>query len=444
MMHCSMKTIFIIVCVWISVGYIEAQPSKNFDSFRDSFIRGYIALNIPALELSYADNLQHIPSPYKIEQQIDFFQHAKNELDIFETYWLNEEETFDLDLMKYETKLNLVKLELEKRWSSEKPAIIPDNNIFSIPHGNEWYAYFLNRWLGADVNPDEIYYNGIEEIERIKNHIETIRIKKGLTVEQFYTHLNDTGFYFNSETQLVKSFEQVKNIILQNIPLLFKVKQVSNVNIRRGSNTLLAETPGYYNANTFYYNSFEKPYKKRQVDWLFMHEAIPGHHYQSFIAENAHPSKVQQLFHYPGFAEGWAAYAETLGTELGAYQTMYDELGKWEWDLVRSVRVVIDIGLNYYGWTDEKALMTWKEYILNQDDIAMREINRMRRWPAQVVTYKYGSMQILKWKKELAEKQTDTFDVKDFHDRLLKHGALPFFMIRKSVFKKATADDTIK
>lgn len=438
------KPVFILVCIWISAGCVEAQPLKNFANFCDSFTAGYRALNIPNLELSYAENLQHIQSPYKIQQQFDFFQHVKSRLDFFETYWLSDEERSDFDLIKFETNLNLQRLALEKRWSSEKPAIIPDNSIFSIPHGSEWYAYFLDRWLGAHVNPDEIYYNGIEEIERVKAHIEDIRVKKGLSAEQFYLHLNDTGFYFSNETQILESFEHTKSIILQNIPLLFNTKQVNNVNISRGNNNSLAQTPGYYNANTFYYNFSGNHYNKRQVDWLFIHEAIPGHHYQSNIEERTQQSKVQQLFHYPGFAEGWAAYAETLGKELGVYQTAYDELGKWEWDLVRSVRVVIDIGLNYYGWTDEKALATWKEHIKNQDDIALREINRMKRWPAQVITYKFGSMMILNWKKELEEKQAGAFDIKDFHERLLKHGTLPFFVIRKNVFKKNSADMTTK
>jgi uncharacterized protein (DUF885 family) len=207
--------------------------------------------------------------------------------------------------------------------------------------------------------------------------------------------------------------------------------------------TALAQTPGYYSDNTFYYNFFDKPYNTRQVAWLYIHEAVPGHHYQENIAEQIPQSQVQQLFHYTGFAEGWAAYTETLGNELGAYETDYDELGHLEWDLVRSVRVIIDIGLNYYGWSDEKALAKWKEYIPNQDDIAMREINRMKRWPAQVISYKYGSELILHWKKELQQKQGAAFDIKDFHDRILNHGSLPFFIVRKNVFKKdyATADN---
>jgi uncharacterized protein (DUF885 family) len=417
-----------------------AQSAKDFAAFRDNFIKGYKALQIPALELSYADNLQHIQSVYKIQQQLDFFSDADKKIEVYETLWITDEERFDLDLMKFETALNLQRLMLEKRWTEEKPTIIPNNNLFSIPHGNEWYVYFLNRWLGTMVNPDELYFNGIEEIERVKTKLEDIGKAKGLLPAQLYSHLADSSFYFNNETALLQSFENIKNIVQQNLPLLFHARQVKNVSISHGTDDTYALSPGYYNANTFYYNYFGKPYNKRQAGWLYMHEAVPGHHYQSSIAAQSLQSPVQQLFYPPGascqgFTEGWAAYAETLGTALGVYQTAYDELGSLEWDLIRSVRVVIDIGINYYGWNDEKALATWREYIPYQDEIAMQEINRMRKWPARVVTYKYGSSLILKWKKELQEKEGNAFDIKDFHDRLLNYGPLPLSIVRKNVFR---------
>ena len=181
-----------------------------------------------------------------------------------------------------------------------------------------------------------------------------------------------------------QAFERTGKIVLQNLSKLFNVQPAPELSIKRGSNEALAQTPGYYDNNTFYYNLFNAPYNKRQVAWLFLHEAVPGHHYQLAIENDISNTAVEQLFHYPGFAEGWAAYTEELGKELGAYQTIYDELGKWEWDLVRSVRVPLDVGINYYGWSDEKALAFWKEHIANQDAIALREINRIKnglhRW----------------------------------------------------------------
>lgn len=431
-----MRSLVVILFVILLAGCASAQSEKDFAAFRDSFITGYQSLNIPELELSYAANLQHIKTLSEIQKQSDFFSDALKKLERFESIWITDEERNDLDLMKFETKLNLQRLTLEKRWIEEKPSVIPDNNIYSIPHGQEWYTYFVNRWLAANVNVEELYMNGVQEIQNVKNQINGICIKKGLTNEQLYAHLNDTVFYTTDEKQIQQDFAHVQQIIQQNLSNVFHVQQVHTVSISKGNNNALAQTPGYYSNNTFYYNFFNKPYNTRQVAWLYIHEAVPGHHYQGNIEDQTPQSKVQQLFHYTGFAEGWAAYAETLGKELGAYETDYDELGHLEWDLVRSVRVIIDIGLNYYGWSDEKALAKWKEYIPNQDDIAMREINRMKRWPAQVITYKYGSELILQWKKELQEKQGTSFDIKDFHDRILNHGSLPFFMVKKNVFRK--------
>jgi len=430
-----MKTVFIIAFACLCTTCMQAQSAKDFAAFRDNFIKGYIALQIPALELSYANNLQHIQSAYKIQQQLDFFKDADKKIGMYETFQITDEERSDLDIMKFETALNLQRLALEKRWAGEKPTIIPTSNLYSIPHGKEWYAYFLNRWLGAIVNPDELYFNGVEETERVKTKIEETAKSKGMSPAQLYKHLADSSFYISNETALQQSFGEVKKIVQQNLQKVFNVRQVSNVNISRGNIDNLAQTPGYYNTNTFYYNYFGKPCSKRQVCWLYLHEAVPGRHYQSKIAAQTTQSAIQQLFHYPGFTDGWAAYAATLGTELGAYQTPYDELGCLEWDLVRSVRVIMDIGINYYGWNDEKALAIWKEYIPNQDEIAIKEINRMKQWPAQVITYKYGSALILNWKKELQQKQGNDFDIKDFHDRLLNHGALPFCMVRKNVFR---------
>ncbi len=171
------------------------------------------------------------------------------------------------------------------------------------------------------------------------------------------------------------------------------------------------------------------------MDWLFIHEAVPGHHYQNGINARAKATPVQQLFFYIGFAEGWAAYAEELGKDLDVYQTPYDELGKWEWDIVRSVRVPMDIGLNYYGWTDQQALDFWKKHIRNQNEIAMREINRLKRWPAQAITYKYGALQIMAWKAALQKRQGDKFEIRNFHDRVLNSGSLPLFIVKENVFR---------
>jgi uncharacterized protein (DUF885 family) len=375
--------------------------------------------------------LRNIPSENNIQKQIDFFHQVQKDIVVYKKDPLTTAEQDDLDLIEYETNLNLEKLSLEKRWISKKISVIPTNNFHDIPDDSAWYVYFLKKWIGADVNPDELYLNGLEEIERVKENIET-----GMDSIQFYSHLNDSSFFITNELQVQQAFENTKNIILANLNNLFFAHSVPDVNIQKGTNKGLAQTPGYYSDNTFYFNYFNKHYNKRQISWLFIHEAVPGHHYESSVSAWVNRSAVQQLFNYPGFSEGWASYTEELGKDLGVYQTVYDELGKWEWDLVRSVLVPLDIGINYYGWTGEKALAFLKQYIAGQDDIAMREISRMRRWPAQVITYKYGAAQIVKWRKLMEAKQGDKFDIKEFHKKVLEHGPLPFFLVERNEFRK--------
>jgi uncharacterized protein (DUF885 family) len=410
-----------------------AQPQK-FDSFCNKFVREYKELQLPQIELSYVSGLEHIGSIERVQKQLDFFKTASTGLAVYKAEQLTPSQKTDYNLIAYECKLNLERLALEQTWLKNKPAKISTEGVITIPNGKAWYAYLLKRWVSADVSPDEIYQFGLTEVKRVQQHIEAIRLQTEMSEDAFYKHLNDSIFFIHDPKTVQQSFANDKDIIYSNLSKLFNSVEIPHLKIEKGDAKQLAQTPGYYDNNTFYYNLFDKPYNKRQIDWLFIHEAVPGHHYQVSIEAQTKVSAVQQLFYYMGFAEGWGAYTEELGKQLGVYKTPYDELGKWEWDIVRSVRVPLDIGLNYYGWTDEQALTFWKKNIRNQDDIAMREINRMRRWPAQVVTYKYGALQILHWKDELQEKQGNKFNIKNFHSRVLDHGSLPLSLVKENVF----------
>jgi uncharacterized protein (DUF885 family) len=430
-----MEILVLSISTFILALFAPDTQQQNFDQFSVRFISGYQVLHIPDLDLSYVSGLQHIGSAGSIQKQMDFFSSIKSQLHYYKTAELNSSQKLDYDLIEYETNINLQRLVLEQQWTRQPPAKISTDGIITVPDGKAWYAYLLKRWVSDDVTPDQIYQFGLTEITRVKKHIEDIRLQTGMSEDDFYNSLNDSSFFIRDPKMVQQSFEHTKDIIYNNLPKMFTVTKITDLKIEKGAQKALAQTPGYYDNNTFYYNLFDKPYNKRQVDWLFIHEAVPGHHYQSSIVSQTTVSPVQQLFFYIGFAEGWAAYTEELGKELGVYKTPYDELGKWEWDIVRSVRVPLDVGLNYYGWTDQQALDFWKKNIRNQDDIAMREINRIRRWPAQVVTYKYGALQILHWKEALQKKQGKDFNIKDFHDRILSHGSLPLFIVKENVFR---------
>lgn len=423
---------FLAAIIVFIICFLFTNKTQNFSSFSNNFVSGIKALKVPELELSYVSGLEHIGSLVDVEKQLSFFSDIKSRLSQFKFEQLTEQQKIDFNLISYETDLNLVRIDLELSWLKNKPDAVSSDGIITIPNGKAWYAYLLKRWTSADVTPDEIYQFGLEEIGRVQQRIEDIRVTTGMSVDDFYLHLNDPSFFLHDPKLVHAAFENIGRIVEENLPRLFFPIKVPPLTIARGENIQLAQTPGFYDDNVFYFNHFDKPYNKRQMGWLFIHEAIPGHHYQMSIEAQTKISPVQKLFYYMGFAEGWAAYTEGLGKELGVYQTPYDELGKWEWDLVRSVRVSLDVALNYYGWTDEKALDFWQRAIRGQDDIAMREIKRMRNWPAQVVTYKYGARQISEWKEELEREQGDNFSIKQFHANVLDHGSLPLFMVKNN------------
>jgi uncharacterized protein (DUF885 family) len=426
-----MKILFLGIVFAMSVA--ASAQEKNFGQFSADFVTGYQALHIPALELSYVSGLQHIQSADSVQKQLGFFSSVKQQLSAYKESELSPSQKTDYKLIKYETGLNLERIALEQQWLRNPPGAIPAGGIFTVPNGKAWYAYLLKRWVSDQVTPDQVYEFGLLEVKRVQGHIEAVRKQTGLSEDAFYRHLDDPSFFTSDPEEVQRSFEHTKAVVYSNLYKLFSDTTVPPLKIEKGETKQLAQTPGYYNNNTFYYNLFDKPYNKRQYDWLFIHEGVPGHHYQGSIAAKTKVSAVQRLFFYYGFAEGWGAYAEELGKQLGAYKTPYDEMGKWQWDIVRAVRVPLDVGLNYYGWTDEQALDFWKKNIRGQDDIARREIARIRRWPAQVVTYKYGALQIMHWKEELEKRRGKNFNIRDFHDRVLDHGVLPLFMIRENV-----------
>ena len=290
----------------------------------------------------------------------------------------------------------------------------------------------LKRWVDASVTPDQMFAFGLAETEKVKGKIAEIQKRSGKNEIEFYKYLNNDKFFYKNASEVQKAYEKTHQRITKNLESKFPfIEKIPDVAISRGTNPNLSHVPAFYVNQTFYYNLFDKPYNLRQIELFYIHEAMPGHHYQRSVVDSLSLSETRELFVFFGFIEGWAAYIEDIGWEYDAYPNMYSELGKWEWDLVRSVRVSLDVGLNYYGWSDAKALEFWKKHIPNQDDIAMREINRMKSSSAQVITYKYGANKLLELKEKTEKREGKNFNLRAFHKRILENGSLPFSVLEK-------------
>ncbi|WP_298420392.1 DUF885 domain-containing protein [uncultured Kordia sp.] len=402
-------------------------------------MKDFKRLHIADLQIYYVDNLELIQSNRNIAKQEKMFLRYKIALKSIDFEKLTKSQQLDYALVSYEIDLHLERIVLEKKWLSIKPKKISTEGLQQVPMGKEWYAYFLKKWVDAEVTPDELFQFGLSEIERVKKAMNAIEKASGLDSLEYQNYINRPVFFFNDVATIQKSFEIFKEEISPNLVGHFpKVDQLPDVYIEQGKNKAYGQVPAYYAEvrSTFYYNYFDTPFNRRQVAWIFMHEAIPGHHYQIKYEDQLEKSKIKELFSYSGYREGWAAYVEELIHEFGTYTTKYDELGKWEWDIIRSVRVAMDVGLNYYDWSDEKALEFWQQHIQGQDDIAKREIGRMTRWPAQVITYKYGVNQILQWKAQLTATlpRGKEFPWLAFHTKILQNGALPYSVMDAVIF----------
>lgn len=424
--------------IW-NVSVTAQDTFSDWTAFETSFVKDFRRLHIADLQIYYIDNLKLIQSKRNIEKQERVLSKYKNALQSIDKASLTKVQQLDYALASYEIDLHLERVALEKKWLAVEPKRIPEEGLQYVPMGKKWYAYFLKKWVDAEVTPDALFEFGLSEIKRAKAAMKAIQEASGLDSLAYEKHIQDASFFYNDVATVQQSFEAYKKAVLPKLIGAFpKVDQLPDVNITQGKNRVYAQVPAYYAEarNTFYYNYFDKPFNKRQVAWIYLHEAIPGHHYQIKYENELEKSAIRNLFYHNGYREGWAAYVEELGNDFNAYETIYDELGKWEWDIIRSVRVAMDVGLNYYGWSDSKALEFWQQHIQGQDDIAQREIGRMKRWPAQVITYKYGASKILKWKANIEKtlSSNEKFPWLDFHTKILEHGALPFSVMEAEIF----------
>lgn len=433
-----MKEFTSIFIIMLLISTITAQNNTKEDAkvkaLIDHFTSSYSNLRITPMQISYEDNFRGIRSLKSLKSQSAFFKEAKKKIDAINSSLISPNFLLDFELISYETTLNLERIALENNFLLHKDTI---NNLGIIHQldGKKWYSYFLRKWIDATISPELMFEFGQEQVDQVYEQILAIQQRLGLDSLAFYQHIDNDSLRFASPDDIPQAMATTKAEVLEGMAPYFRDYNIPDVAIEKGTSEFLKEAPGYYYppSLTLYYNLTKEMEYPRNTGWLFIHEGIPGHHFQMFVEQKQPKSDVQLLFNFYCYREGWAAYCEEIGKEIGGYPTIYQELGKLEWDIIRSVRVVLDVGLNYYGWSDEKALSYWQQYIPNKEDVALREIARMKRWPCQVITYKYGSQKILEWKNAAQKKQGAAFDIKEFHHQVLCKGSLPISILEKLV-----------
>lgn len=330
-----------------------------------------------------------------------------------------------------------------------------DAGVWKLPDGDAYYKYLLRRHTTTDMTADEIHAVGVAEVERIQAEMLEIFAAGGydpsLGVKALFDQLAEEERFYYPDTdegraQILEDYAAIIEEIEAGVSGAFNIKPKAPIVVKRVPEFSEETASGaYYNGPSrdgsrpgiFYANLFDiKATPKYGMRTLAYHEGVPGHHFQIAIQKELQGiPEFRKETGFTAYSEGWGLYAERLAWEMGFQADPYDNLGRLQAELFRAVRLVVDTGIHAKRWTREQAI----DYMLANTGTAesdvIAEIERYIVMPAQATAYKVGMMELLRLRDEAQQALGDKFDVRDFHDVVLKNGSLPLTALRELVMK---------
>jgi uncharacterized protein (DUF885 family) len=322
------------------------------------------------------------------------------------------------------------------------------SGIGNLPDGRKYYEYLTYYWTTSLKSPEEIFQTGLSEVSRIQR--EMIKVKeqvghKGDLISFFENVKTDPKLMpFKNPEEVLAAFKAIQTKIDPNLKKMFNNTPKTGFEIRRTEAFREASASAEYMQGTadgsrpgvFYVPipDAKKFNVTSGMESLFLHEAIPGHHYQvSLQQENLSLPKFMRFGWYGAYGEGWALYTESLGKELGLYTDPYQYLGALGDEMHRAIRLVVDVGMHTKSWSREEAL----NYMLQNEAIskegATAEIERYMAIPGQALSYKIGALKIKELRGKYSSALGDKFKLADFHDQILKNGCLPLNVLEETL-----------
>jgi uncharacterized protein (DUF885 family) len=319
--------------------------------------------------------------------------------------------------------------------------------MYALPGGADWYAYNVKRITTTDLTPDEIHQIGLDEVNRIHGEMRGVMETVGFEgdLKEFFEFLNaDDQFYFDEAEELIQGYRDMSEHISELSKSLFNVFPKTGFEVRRiepfreksaAGGQYSTGTPDGSRPGVFYANAYD--IKSRPI-WamepLFLHEAIPGHHFQrSLQVENEGLPGFRRFGGYTAYTEGWGLYAESLGQELGVYTDPYQYIGALNAELWRAIRLVVDTGLHAKQWSRQDVLDFMYENSAVKPARAIAEAERFMAIPGQALAYKIGQLKIRELRTAAEARLGDKFDVKEFHAQVLMDGPMPLSMLEDKI-----------
>ncbi len=319
--------------------------------------------------------------------------------------------------------------------------------ISEIKDGSTYYENRIRHFTTLNITPDSVFQIGQTEVARIKKSMQSIIAELAFHGDfaEFLKFLRtDPQFYPNSAQELLnkaawlskKAEGQLPKLFSKLYELPFTVAPVPDdiapnyTGGRYVGGNKAQGRPGTYWVNT--YNLKSRTYYTLPA--LTLHEAVPGHHLQITLAsELTNLPSFRKSYYISAFGEGWGLYSEYLGEEMGMYETPYDLFGRYTYEMWRACRLVVDVGLHYKGWTREQAVQFMAESTALSLHEVNTEIDRYIGWPGQAVSYKIGELMIKYLRAECENELGEDFDIREFHDVILRNGSIPLPMLEKEV-----------
>ncbi|HHL42303.1 MAG TPA: DUF885 family protein, partial [Hellea balneolensis] len=327
------------------------------------------------------------------------------------------------------------------------PAARTQVGIGTTPEGREYYKAAVKYYTTLDISPDEVHQIGLNEVARIRGEMDKIIKETGFKgdFKAFLKFLRtDPQFYAKTPEDLLKDAAWIAKRIDGKMPQFFgrlprlpygvmpvPAEMAKNYTTGRywGGN-LEKGLAGNYVVNT--YDLSQRPLYN--LPSLTLHEGVPGHHHQISLAQELKDvPKFRQNLYPNAFGEGWGLYSEKLGEEMGIYQTPYEQFGRLTYEMWRACRLVVDTGMHWKGWSRAQAEQCFYENSALAPHNIRTEVERYISWPGQALAYKMGELKIVELRHRAENKLGEKFDLREFHDQVLKNGGVPLNILEAEI-----------
>ena len=327
------------------------------------------------------------------------------------------------------------------------PASRATVGLSAIPGGKAWYAFEAKSSTTTDLTPEAIHTIGLNEVARIRALFETAKARTGFkgTLKEFIAHLNTAPeLRFKTREEIQAAYESLRPRVDAKVPAFFGRLPKTPFEIRPvEAFREVAAAPAQYSGGLadgsrpgiFYYNAYQPETRTRfTTTAIFVHEAIPGHHFEGSLAREHESLPAFRRFGGSGaYSEGWGLYSEMLGEEMGLYDDHWQYVGRLSLEIWRAVRLVVDTGLHAKGWTREQSIAYFLENVPQGEIVATQEVERYIGVPGQALSYKIGEIKIRELRTRAEKALGKKFDIRAFHDEILTHGSVPLSVLEAAV-----------